>query len=97
LALEIIDLDSLLDLPLLAELGVEIDLALTGDKSGHVLLHEWLLNDLDDPGSCFLILDQKHVYQIFHPLAVGVRNRLLLVLHNLKNQAKKVLRVKGVF
>ena len=88
LLLEFIHFDRLFDLPLLAELWVEIVLALTGDKPCHVLFDKWLLNDLNDTRSRLFIFDQKHVDQVLHSLTVSVRYWLLFILHNLKNQSE---------
>ena len=59
--LELIHFNGLFNLPLFAKLWVKIILALTGDKPSHVLLDEWLLDDLNDSWSGFFIFDQKHI------------------------------------
>ena len=95
--LELIHFNGLFDLPLFAKLWVKIILALTGDKPCHVLLHEWLLDDLNDSWSRFFIFDQKHINQVFHSLTISVGYWLLFILHNLENESKQIFCVKGVF
>lgn len=95
--LELIHFNRLFDLPLLTKLRVKIVLALTSDKPSHVLLDEWLLDDLNNTRSRFFIFDQKHIDKIFHSLTISVRYWLLFILYNLKNESKQILCVKGVF
>lgn len=61
LLLKFINFNSLFDLPLLSQLWIQVIFTLTGYKSCHVLLHEGLLDDFDDTGSCFVIFNQKHI------------------------------------
>lgn len=85
LLLQLTHLDCLLHLPLLYQLRIQIDLALTLYEPSHVLLYKWLLYDIHDLGPLGLVLDQKHVDKVFHAIAVCLRYWLLLVLDDLEH------------
>ena len=56
-----------------------------------------LIDDLYDTWPFDLVFNQEEIDQVFHALAVTIRNWLLFVLDYLENQTKQVFSVEGVF
>ena len=58
------------------------------DEGLEILLHEGHAQDVDNLRALFVILNEQLIYQVFKFLRVHVRDRALLILHDLKDETQ---------
>ena len=98
LLLQLVDFDGLSNLVFFRYLLVSLRfLTVRKNKSLHMGFDVGLIDDLYDTGSFDLVLNQQEIDEVFHTLAVRIRNWLLFVLDYLENQPEQVFSMERVF